>query len=280
MEFNFLSDVDDGQLDKKYHVGIFVILGLSVLFIFPTFFFSLIKGIFLNTDIELLSYIAYFIGYSAYVAILFYLIGKDSVIKILKGFNKNNIITAFIFSVILFIATIATTNFVELIFGSVESNANQDSLDQSMLNYPIIVSIFSVIFAPIVEELVFRYTIFKSINKYNRILAFAVSILSFAGIHFVSSLSVLMTDLANSEVTKEIAYTNFYNDLKTLPIYIVAAFILTLSYDLNKNIATNIMIHSFYNISQVVIILLLMKYMDKIEQVTSSISIFINYFFR
>ena len=145
-----------------------------------------------------------------------------------------------------------------------EKNVNQESLDNSMLNYPLTVTIFTVIFAPIVEELVFRFTIFKPLAKKNKVVAYIISVLTFAGIHFFASLSVLLFELQDPLITNELAYQTFFDDLKSLPIYIVAALLLTISYDLNKNIATNIMIHSFYNLSQVFIMLLFI-YLTKEE---------------
>ena len=73
-------------------------------------------------------------------------------------------------------------------------------------------------------------------------------------------------------VLKEVAYQVFYNDLKTLPIYIVAAIVLTISYDINKNIATNIMVHAFYNLSQVIIMLLFMFIVNNNPESLSYIS--------
>ena len=118
----------------------------------------------------------------------------------------------------------------------------------------------------------------RTTAKKNKIVAYIISVLSFAGIHFISSLSVLLTDMANPDLTKEIAMNNFFNDLKTLPIYIVAAFVLTLSYDMNKNIATNILIHALYNLSQVVLMLLLVNMMNGSNQDISSISSLSQYF--
>ena len=169
-------------------------------------------------------------------------------------------------------ASIVTSNIVTLIFGEVGSNANQDSLNESMFKNPLIVAVFSVVFAPIVEELVFRFTLFKSVAKKNKILAYILSIFTFAGIHFISSLSVLLINLNEPTVLNEVAYQVFYNDLKTLPIYIVAAIVLTISYDINKNIATNIMVHAFYNLSQVIIMLLFMFIVNNNPESLSYIS--------
>ena len=256
MDFNFKSEIEDESLDGLQPNLLLLILGLLALFVLPSFFFVILALIMPQVDIDLLNYLGYFLGYGAYVAFLFMYLKKEKYQKILKGFNKSNFYTALIFAVILYLGSIATSNLVTLIFGEVSSNANQDSLNESMMKYPLIVALFSVIFAPIVEELVFRFTIFKSIAKKSRVLAYIVTVLSFAGIHFISSLSVLMMNLQDPLVVKDFAYQIFFDDLKSLPIYVVAALILTISYDINKNIATNIMIHAFYNLSQVIMMLL------------------------
>ena len=272
MDFDFKSNIEDESVNDSQSHLLLLIIGIAALFIFPSIALSILAILFSTVDIELLSYFAYFIGYGFYLWLLYFLLKKDKISKILKGFNKNNLIVAFIFAIILYLSSTMVTYLVNLIFGNVDSNANQESLDQGMLKYPIIVSIFSVVFAPIVEEFVFRFTIFRPIAQKNKILAYIISVLSFAGIHFISSLSMLLTDMANPELTNEIALNNFFNDLKTLPIYIVAAFVLTLSYDLNKNIATNILIHALYNLSQVVLMLLFANIMNGTEQDISSIS--------
>lgn len=278
MDFDFRSSIEDESVNDYQSNILLLILGLAALFVLPSIFLSVLIIIFSNIDVELLSYFAYFLGYGSYIVLLFLIIKKDNIMKIIKGFNKNNFIVALIFAVILYLSSTMVSYLVNLIFGSVDSNANQESLDQGMLKYPIVVSLFSVIFAPIVEEFVFRFTIFKPIAKKNKIVAYIISVLSFAGIHFISSLSVLLTDMANPDLTKEIAMNNFFNDLKTLPIYIVAAFVLTLSYDMNKNIATNILIHALYNLSQVVLMLLLVNMMNGSNQDISSISSLSQYF--
>lgn len=278
MDFDFKSNIEDESINDSQSHLLLLILGIAALFIFPSIALSILSLFFSNIDIDLLSYFAYFIGYGTYIGLLFFLLKKERVMKIIKGFNKNNFIVAILFSIILYLSSTMVTSFVNLIFGSVDSNANQESLDQGMMKYPFIVSLFSVVFAPIVEEFVFRFTIFRPISQKNKILAYTISVLSFAGIHFISSLSMLLTDIANPELTKEIAMNNFFNDLKTLPIYIVAAFILTLSYDLNKNISTNILIHAFYNFSQVILMLLYMNLLNNGDQNISSISSLTLYF--
>lgn len=274
MDFDFKSSIEDESVEGLQPNVILLILGVAALFILPSIFLVPLMLLFPNQDVELLSYIAYFFGYGSYIVALGFLIGKDKVKKILKGFNLNNFLVALLFAFLLYVASILTSNLITTIFGNVDSNANQESLDQGMMKYTLIVSLFTVVFAPLVEELVFRFTIFRPIAKKSKVLAYIVSVLTFAGIHFISSLSVLMTDLVNPDIAQEIAYASFYDDLKTLPIYMVAALILTISYDVNKNIATNIMIHAMYNLSQVLIMIFLLKFMNNLDPTISNSSIF------
>jgi len=269
---DFESEVKDESLEGLNSTVLIILLGLAALFIFPSFCFIFLTLVFPKVDQSLMEYIAYFFGYGGYIAILFFLLKKERVKKMLKGFNASNVKFALIFALILFLASIFTTSLCQFIFGNVDSNANQESLDAGMLKYPLIVSLFSVVFAPIVEELVFRFSIFRPIAKKSKVIAYIISVLTFAGIHFFSSLSVLAMNI--DELGKDAAYSIFFSDLKTLPIYIVAAFVLTLSYDLNKNISTNIMIHGFYNLSQVIIMFLAMGAQETLDKLNSTLSLF------
>ena len=68
------------------------------------------------------------------------------------------------------------------------------------------------------------------------------------------------------------AYAIFFSDFKTLPIYIVGALVLTISYDVNKNISTSIMVHAIYNFSQ--FIGMLIKLNNPItSQISSSLTL-------
>lgn len=254
MNFDLKSKIEDESVKGLHSNVLLLLLGLAALFIFPSIFLVLLMIGLPTADISLLEYLAYFLGYGSYIAILCVLLKKDKLLKIFKGFNFNNLKVAIIFALILYISSILTSTLSTLIFGQLSSNANQDTLNEGMIKYPIAVSLFSVIFAPVVEELVFRFSIFRPLAKKNKYLAYIITVLSFAGIHFFSSLSVLMVNIGEYGSTQ--AYSIFFDDLKTLPIYIVGALVLTISYDINKNIATNIMIHSFYNLSQVILMLI------------------------
>ena len=254
MDFDFKANIEDKPIEGFQSNIMVLIIGLLGMFILPNIV-AIAIGMFLPQDIDLVfwSYMAQLVGYGLYVAILFLFIGKERIINILKGFSSfRNIKTAIIFAIFAYLGSIFINIIVTMIFGAPDSNANQDSLNSSFITNPTMVVLLAVIFAPIVEELVFRYSIFRPLAKKNKFLAYLLTIIGFAGIHFVSTVSVLIMDL-NDPATAATAMTTFLNDLKTLPVYLVGAFILTLAYDVNGNIATSILTHAFYNLSQIIL---------------------------
>ena len=273
MDFDLKSPVEDESVSEFNHHMLLFALGLAGMFIFPIIFAVILVLFLPNTDSELLNYLAYFLGYGTYIGVLAYFLKKDKIKKILKGINLNNFIVAIIFTIILFLSSLFVSTILTLIFGDGLGNSNQGTLEKSLLNYPVVIFVFTVIVAPIVEELVFRFSIFRPLSKNNRVLAYIVTVLFFAGIHFISSFGELAINI--EELGKEKAYSLLFEDFKTLPIYIVGAFVLTLSYDINKNISTNIMIHMFYNGLQ---LMLMIANIDQlVDKYQSSSLVFLNF---
>jgi membrane protease YdiL (CAAX protease family) len=78
--------------------------------------------------------------------------------------------------------------------------------------------------------------------------------------------------------TSSTAMATFLEDLKTLPVYLVGAFVLTLAYDANGNIATSILTHAFYNASQVLLMFISMYLLEDLINSSSVIETFTNLF--
>lgn len=256
MDFDFKAHQEDLPL-KGFSSNILVlILGLLGMFVLPTIVavaILLIVPVIDEQSAIFWSYIAQLLAYGLYVLFLFLYLGKDRVKRILNGLiSGRNVKTAVIFAVAAYLASMVASILVTVFFGSPDSNANQDSLNSSFITNPGLVVLLAVVFAPVVEELVFRYSIFRPLAKKNRIIAYLVTIIGFAGIHFISSVSVLITELGDP-ATSATAMTTFLEDLKSLPVYLAGAFVLTLVYDINGNIATSILTHAFYNLSQVIL---------------------------
>lgn len=94
-----------------------------------------------------------------------------------------------------------------------DNNKNEQAIRQIVAMSPVLSLLIFAILGPIVEEITYRvglYSFFRRINKY---LAFVLTIIVFAFIHF------------------DFATTNLTNELLNLPTYFFAAFVLTLLYE-------------------------------------------------
>ena len=115
------------------------------------------------------------------------------------------------------------------------SNNNQDGLQSSFEAQPLLSFFCIVVFAPICEELTYRLGLFGLIAKKSNILAFIVTILIFALIHFDFSAKDIVNELIN------------------LPAYLIGAFCLSYAYYRKGSIITSITAHALYNFSQFII---------------------------
>jgi membrane protease YdiL (CAAX protease family) len=106
---------------------------------------------------------------------------KDSIVQNFK-FYKIEILKIFIISLIsaLFIILLNFL-FVKFLLLNSYENKNQESLLILFKNYPLFLTVKTVIFAPITEEFVYRYLIFRFIN--NPIYATIFSTFFFSALH-------------------------------------------------------------------------------------------------
>ena len=111
------------------------------------------------------------------------------------------------------------------------SNNNQEGLEVSFQAQPFLTFFCIVIFAPVCEELAYRFGLFGSIAKYSNTLAYVVTIIVFAFLHF--DFTAQGDDLINE----------FIN----IPAYLIGAFFLSYAYQRKGNILTSITAHSVYN---------------------------------
>ena len=115
------------------------------------------------------------------------------------------------------------------IFHTPADNNNQAAAVAVAKNYPIIAFFLLGFLGPICEELTYRvglYSFFRRINKY---LAFGVTIVVFALIHF------------------DFGAEDIINELWSLPSYLISGFILTLAYE-HRGPACSVTAHVLYNI--------------------------------
>lgn len=132
------------------------------------------------------------------------------------------------YAISIVIASMIVGAIISIFYTPVDNN-NQAAAVEVAKNYPIIAFFLLGFIGPICEELTYRvglYSFFRRINKY---LAFAVTIIVFALIHF------------------DFFATDIVNELWSLPSYLVSGFILTLAYE-HRGPACSMTAHVLYNI--------------------------------
>ncbi len=133
------------------------------------------------------------------------------------------------------VATIFYNMFVSL-FTELDVNTNETYVENFIKAYPFLAIATVGILGPIVEELIYRYGLFESLNKKYKVLAYIVTIIVFALIHF-----------------------DFTGDMKTellnLPAYMIAAFLLSFTYD-RFGFGASVLAHITNNMYAIVMTLL------------------------
>lgn len=218
-----------------------VILYFSSMF----FIFPLIYYIFLKNKIKYENFLVYqhFI-----IFFIIFLLTKNFLYNEFIKFKTNlkaNINKIFYGYGLLFLGSIV----LSLIYGFIlkyyniefKDSSNQELIIEIAHYSPIYIFMLTVIFAPFSEEIVFRLGIFKSLKKYNRILAYLISILIFSIIHILPEVFV----------SKNVVLT-FMQFLT----YLWPTIIITFNYDKNDNIIIPIGIHVFNNLMGILMILL------------------------
>ena len=122
------------------------------------------------------------------------------------------------------------------IFHEVSDNVNQTAAIEYAQNYPIIAFFVVGIIGPVCEELTYRVGLYSFLRRINKYLAFTVTTIIFAFIHF------------NFDAA------DIVNELWSLPSYLLAGFILTLAYE-HRGPACSMTAHVLYNVFAFLVIL-------------------------
>ena len=174
------------------------------------------------------------------ISIIIYIYRKD-LIPCFKDFIKNNVsyFKKYIKYWFLSLALIMLSNLIIINFTTTEVSANQEYILEVLKQAPIYTFITTVIFAPILEELVFRLS-FRKIFAHTDILFIIFSGLIFGSMHVLGSLKSL-TDL-----------------LFIIP-YSIPGFVFAYTLCKSKNVCVPISLHFIHNgISMCLEILLMM----------------------
>ena len=126
------------------------------------------------------------------------LIAYTDVLKLLKSFKQWQ---SYVAGVVCFGAIIVFNifygNIVALLKQPVENNINQQAIESLESVYPFTSFVIFGIVGPICEELTYRVGLFSLCKRKSRILAYAVTIVIFALIHFNYSTKSLVNELLN-----------------------------------------------------------------------------------
>lgn len=198
-------------------------------------FQTLIINLFGKSQIEpILMFSSYLIGVAVSLAIF----GKDNIIDVLKNFKVSKKVRDGISLAIIMVCCTLVYNLIISKLHPMTDNENEAAVENMIINNPYLSFFTVVIFAPILEEITYRFALFGVSKKLNRIAAYIITMLVFAFLHFDFS--------ATGE--------KMVIELLNLPAYIIAAGFLTFAYDYG-GLATSISAHAFNNLLSLVLTL-------------------------
>jgi membrane protease YdiL (CAAX protease family) len=117
--------------------------------------------------------------------------------------------------------------------------ANEEIITQQLLEYPLFIILLSCVFAPIVEEIVFREVIFNKLaGRYNFIFGLILSSFLFGFVHVMDAVFLGSFD--------EMIYIISYGGLGVM---------LALGYRYKNNGSINILMHFFNNLISIILTL-------------------------
>lgn len=110
-------------------------------------------------------------------------------------------------------------------------NTNQDIINQQLVNYPLYTYFQVLVYAPVVEETVFRGVFYRMFRKHSKVFAFVLSSLIFGGLHLLAGF------LAGD-----------FTQIMNLPIYAGIGFFLALAYEKTGSIHAGMLLHFIWNL--------------------------------
>lgn len=158
-----------------------------------------------------------FLSYAIVFLILLLITYKDS-ISLLKTFKKWQPYVAAVGGFIaIYIFNIIYGTFLNIVYPGISDNTNETTVNSIVVVYPVLSVIIFGIVGPICEEFTYRVGLFSFLKRTKTWIAYLVTIIFFAIIHFDIT-GILTGD------------TSFINELANLPYYLSAAAVLTVLY--------------------------------------------------
>ncbi len=209
-------------------IAIQVLYWSFFLFLIPQFLiqlviqFRIIPYASLGSDIQWFTYLI--------CAVIAYLLAYPLFKKERKLSLKKMVVTIVSCIFIMYFFNILFNIFMQLLDGPSTSN-NQQALTSQVANNVYMYTIMTCVFAPFLEEIVFRGGIFRTLRtKWGFILAAIISSFLFGFVHIASSLRI-----------------GDFQDVIYIFLYSGLGFCFCFAYEYNKSIAACIILHGLYN---------------------------------
>lgn len=231
------------QLQSWKQILLFVIgfLGFQTL----AYLFSFIFSLMVNAQLEEGTYQYYnlltsykpvgFYNFLSYL-VLFPILGAlliPNATEICKSFRHFKPFIASLVGVAgIMIFNIVYNNIIYNLGLSINNNSNETTVVNIVSQYPVFSVIVFGLIGPITEELTYRVGLFSFFSRINKILAYVITIIVFAFIHYNFSSS------------------DFINELLNLPLYAFAAFVFSFLYD-RYGLAGSVYAHVINNLMSI-----------------------------
>ncbi|MEG2609460.1 MAG: CPBP family intramembrane glutamic endopeptidase [Bacilli bacterium] len=211
------------------------IKGLKGIFCFLTWFIvtrygTLFLGVFgLTIDyLPTISKQGYSILLELITIYVIYALFKKDIIRMINDFKKNNqqYFKKYFKNWFLILILMAVTNAIIMFINKGNTPNNQDAINDMFKNMPIYTFIVSVMLAPVVEELVFRFSLRNIFN--NKILFILLSGIVFGSFHVIGSFETAL-------------------DLLYIIPYSIPGIIFAYTYVKSKNIFVPMWLHFCHN---------------------------------
>jgi|GEM_PF-7042574 len=165
-----------------------------------------------------------------------YFISRRTIPALLQGFRGVSPKMGLIYGLVMYGVSMGWALIDIMLFGEPVTNANQASLIELAQLSPVVFFLLVAIAAPIVEECIFRYYVYKTLEPKSPLLGMLISTLVFALIHLIPSITA----------------GTFLQDLRTLPHYFIPSLIFAIAYFRTKRFAVPVYAHITYNIITVI----------------------------
>jgi len=163
---------------------------------------------------------------------------KDDISRLIKNIKTLLWIIPALY-VVQFVGRMIVGILMMIIHGEMDLGGNQEAVELILEQFPALMVISAVVFAPIWEEIFFTGLIFGNIRKKNRLLAYIVASLSFGLLHTIFFFIL------------DFSPTLFLVTLIYVPLSVVCCYI----YEKTDSLYSPILLHSFANLIATLLLL-------------------------